>query len=97
MANFVNSGGNGGQDPLSLFQVMPKYEWKRLRNKYLELQRKNVAHSKMKLRQYYDKAEEQAEKVVSEPEPPASGPSKLNFVPGVIVKIKVNEAIGKVL
>ena len=64
-----------------MFQVLPKYEWKRLRNKYLELQRKNVAHSKMKLRQYYEKTEaEQSEKI--EPQLP-----KLNFVPGIIVKI----------
>ena len=38
--------------------VLPKLEWKRLRNKYLNLQRKNITHSKMKLRQYYEKQKE---------------------------------------
>ena len=39
--------------------VLPKLEWKRLRNKYLNLQRKNITHSKMKLRQYYEKQKEE--------------------------------------
>ena len=33
---------------------MPRTEWKRLRNKYLNLQRKNMAHSKMRLKQFHD-------------------------------------------
>merc|ERR1712029_1055132 len=44
-------------------------------------QRKNVAHSKMKLRQYYEKAgEQQASEEITKP-------SKLDFTPGIIVKI----------
>ena len=76
-------------DPLTMFQVMPKSEWKRLRNKYLELQRKNVAHSKMKLRQYYEKTTEKQEKQQKEEE----DVPKLNYVPGIIVKIVQSEPI----
>ena len=76
-----NEDDSEQQDPLTMFQMMPKSEWKRLRNKYLELQRKNVAHSKMKLRQYYEKAgEQQATEEITKP-------SKLDFTPGIIVKI----------
>ena len=39
--------------------VLPKLEWKRLRNKYLNLQRKNITHSKMKLHQFYEKQKEE--------------------------------------
>ena len=35
---------NSGGDLLSELQIMPRTEWKRLRNKYLNLQRKNMAH-----------------------------------------------------
>ena len=33
-----NEDDSEQQDPLTMFQMMPKAEWKRLRNKYLELQ-----------------------------------------------------------
>ena len=39
--------------------VLPKLEWKRLRNKYLNLQRKNITHSKMKLHHFYEKQKEE--------------------------------------
>ena len=42
--------------------VLPKAEWKRLRNKYLNLQRKHITHSKMKLHQYYEKQKEEEAK-----------------------------------
>ena len=39
-----SSRNNSGGDLLSVLQIMPRTEWKRLRNKYLNLQRKNMAH-----------------------------------------------------
>merc|ERR1712129_224006 len=42
-------------NPDHAMTVLPKAEWKRLRNKYLNLQRKHITHSKMKLHQYYEK------------------------------------------
>ena len=38
------NNNSGAGDLLSVLQIMPRTEWKRLRNKYLNLQRKNMAH-----------------------------------------------------
>ena len=49
-------------NPDHAMTVLPKAEWKRLRNKYLNLQRKHITHSKMKLHQYYEKQKEEEAK-----------------------------------
>ena len=69
---------------------MPKFEWKRLRNKYLNLQRKNISHSKMKLKQFYEKQQEEKmkEEVLIETKKPS-----IEFITGIIVRFKVDEPI----
>lgn len=76
------------QDPLATVQIMPKLEWKRLRNKYLNLQRKNMAHSKMKLRQYFEQKQVEEHHDDHEEEKP-----KLEFVAGIIVKFSLENPI----
>ncbi len=101
---------HGGSDPLTMLQIMPKSEWKRLRNKYLNLQRKNVAHTKMKMRQYLEKKKARDNKVIkftadengcnddavedTEAEGGKKVTRELEFIPGVIVKFLVDEPIG---
>ena len=92
---------NSGGDLLSVLQIMPRTEWKRLRNKYLNLQRKNMAHSKMRLKQFYDQQknkrfsnqeEFEVEKADQDEEDDESKP-KIEFTVGIIVKFVVNDPI----
>ncbi|XP_011499441.1 PREDICTED: la-related protein 7 [Ceratosolen solmsi marchali] len=77
-------------------QVMGKRDWKKLRNKYLELQRSKMKQLKQHMRrarrnQWGDRNKievEHEESVDSKKEKPASN---LEFVPGVIVKVEFNE------
>ena len=96
-----SSRNNSGGDLLSVLQIMPRTEWKRLRNKYLNLQRKNMAHSKMRLKQFYDQQknkrfsnqeEFEVEKADQDEEDDESKP-KIEFTVGIIVKFVVNDPI----
>ncbi|CAG9763148.1 unnamed protein product [Ceutorhynchus assimilis] len=66
-------------------QVLSKKEWKRLRNQYLQLQRKKMKEFKQYLyKQKYGPKEFEEEPIIAEP-------IKLNYIPGVIVKLKLLE------
>jgi len=82
-------------NPDHAMTVLPKAEWKRLRNKYLNLQRKHITHSKMKLHQYYEKQKEEEAKFEEQTKDSEDQPTKksLEFTPGIIVKFAVNEPI----
>merc|ERR1711902_79435 len=91
------NNNSGAGDLLSVLQIMPRTEWKRLRNKYLNLQRKNMAHSKMRLKQFHERRkgtpsrgldEDTEEGVDGEVEE-----KQLEFTPGIIVKFLVEEPI----
>ncbi|OXU22748.1 hypothetical protein TSAR_002253 [Trichomalopsis sarcophagae] len=77
-------------------QVMGKKDWKKLRNKYLELQRAKMKQLKQNIKrarwnQWGDKGKmetEQEETTGTKKENTASG---LEFIPNVIVKIELNE------
>lgn len=76
-------------NPLLLLQILPKTEWKRLRNKYLNLQRKNMAHSKMRINQFLEKQKEHEEELEEEEEEE----KKMEFVPDIIIKFDLEDPI----
>jgi La-related protein 7 len=77
-------------------QVMGKRDWKKLRNKYLELQRSKMKQLKQHMRrtrrnQWSDRNKmeiEHEENVDNKKEKPSSS---LEFTPGVIVKVELHE------
>jgi len=95
------NNNSGAGDLLSVLQIMPRTEWKRLRNKYLNLQRKNMAHSKMRLKQFHDRQknkrfsnhEEKADYYDQDEEDHEAGKPKIEFTTGIIVKFEVNDPI----
>lgn len=92
-----NNSANEISGPLDKgLQVMGKKEWKKLRNKYLDLQRLRMKQLKQHMRkvkcnQWGEKNKmefEQDETVTVKKE---NTSSSLEFTPGVIVKVKLNE------
>ncbi|XP_032679420.1 la-related protein 7 [Odontomachus brunneus] len=81
-----------------MMQVMAKQDWKRLRNKYLELQKSKMQQLKSHLKkakwnydktgQNYDKSKPEKEKS-SEAEESCYG--RIAYAPGIIVKIEMDE------
>lgn len=85
-----------------MMQVMAKRDWKRLRNKYLELQKSKMQQLKLhlkKARWNYDKAGQnclQMEKSKYEADEKSSGAKtscygRTAYAPGIIVKIEMND------
>ncbi|KAG5893145.1 hypothetical protein JTB14_000409 [Gonioctena quinquepunctata] len=78
-------------------QVLSKYEWKKMRNRYLDLQRKKMKEFKQYLnRQKYSKShdrpmKEEGGQFLEEPSPEVEEVVKLEYVSGVIVRIKLPE------
>ncbi|XP_046838555.1 la-related protein 7 [Vespa crabro] len=79
-------------------QIMAKKHWKYLRNKYLELQRSKMKQLKQHLKktrnQWYNYDRTKSDKEDTEEKEKISATDKtprLSFIPGVIVKIELNE------
>ncbi|XP_047368970.1 la-related protein 7 [Vespa velutina] len=79
-------------------QIMAKKHWKYLRNKYLELQRSKMKQLKQHLKktrnQWYNYDRTKSDKEDTEEKEKISAIDKnprLSFIPGVIVKIELNE------
>lgn len=83
-------------------QVMAKHDWKRLRNKYLALQRQKMQQLKLHLRKtrrnQWGASSERKEYYAPEPLQPKKmeidekpKPKGVSFVPGAIVKLTMNE------
>lgn len=79
-------------------QIMAKKHWKYLRNKYLELQRSKMKQLKQHLKktrnQWYNYDRTKSDKEDTEEKEKISTTDKtprLSFIPGVIVKIELNE------
>ncbi|XP_014470660.1 PREDICTED: la-related protein 7 [Dinoponera quadriceps] len=83
-----------------MMQVMAKRDWKRLRNKYLELQKGKMQQLKLhlkKTRWNYDKAGQncdqkpkyEKDEKVDKAEQSCYG--RINYTPGIIVKIEMNQ------
>ena len=81
-------------------RIMSKADWRKLRNKYLNLQKKNMSAAKGKIKQM----EAMHERRKASPEPaapaqptaPAAGNKEaaaVEFVPGVIVKFALSEPV----
>lgn len=77
-------------------QILSKQEWKKMRNGYLNLQRKKMKEVKMHLNSFKnvkttsDKIE-QGNTKISDSENVEEAPPKLEYVPGTIVKVKLSE------
>lgn len=76
-------------------QVLPKNEWKKLRNQYLDMQKKKMKQLKMHLnkRKFSNKYDNRLKTMETPPrlmeaENNALEDEKLKFIPGVIVKFK---------
>ena len=99
--------GNGSAPPpppgdFSSLRVMSKSTWKRLRNQYLNEQRKNMSESKKRLTQWREgQAKQQTNKDALLPPPPPPPPpadakpafTEIPFVPSTIVKFSLVEPI----
>ncbi|CAG9824166.1 unnamed protein product [Phaedon cochleariae] len=79
-------------------QVLSKQEWKKMRNRYLDLQRKKMKEFKTHLnRQRFSQKNYDRQKLNKEDssqpsdETPKEDVAKLEFVPGVIIKMILNE------
>lgn len=75
-----------------MMQVMAKQDWKRLRNKYLELQKSKMQQLKLhlkKARWNYDKSKHEKDEKTSEMEKSCYG--RITYAPGIIVKIEMDE------
>lgn len=82
-----------------MMQVMAKRDWKRLRNKYLELQKSKMQQLKSHLKkakwnydktgQNYDKSKPEKDEKSSEAEESCYG--RAVYAPGIIVKIEMDE------
>nr|XP_023015015.1 la-related protein 7 [Leptinotarsa decemlineata] len=81
-------------------QVLSKFEWKKMRNRYLDLQRKKMREFKQYLNRQKFSAKghirtkalkEEAGQLVEEMPQREEEPVKLEYVPGVIVKLKLAE------
>ena len=78
-------------------EIMAKKEWKRLRNKYLEMQRAKMKQLKQHLKRGSWNQWQNTEKIKAEKEElndkdfvKEEKPSRINFTPGVIVKIEMD-------
>ena len=82
---------------LSTFRIMSKTEWRRLRNKYLNLQKRNMSLAKAKIRQMQGRSSRVggvAQTPEPEPEETSAKPEGgVEFVKGVIVKFNLNEPV----
>jgi La-related protein 7 len=87
----ITANKTADPEALLMLQIMPRSEWKRLRNKYLDLQRKNMANSKMKMRQFFEP--EEGSSTVQEEEADLNKKPPLEFTKGVIVKFIQDEPI----
>ncbi|CAG9854708.1 unnamed protein product [Phyllotreta striolata] len=82
-------------------QVLSKPEWKKMRNRYLDLQKKKMKEFKQYLNRQkysqrnYDKSRKQQQTDVAQfkEEPKENSAPKLEFLPGVIVKLKLPEPV----
>ncbi|EFN88316.1 la-related protein 7 [Harpegnathos saltator] len=75
-----------------MMQVMAKRDWKRLRNKYLELQKSKMQQLKLHLRKTkwnYDKSKYEKDEKLSETEKSCYG--RITYAPGIIVKVEMDE------
>ena len=103
VSGHVNGNGTGPPaQPVwdaSSLRVMSKASWKRLRNQYLNEQRKNMTESKRRLKQWREGQDKQQhsgkEALLPPPPPPPPRPSfaELPFVPKTIVKFSLAEPI----
>ena len=99
----INGNGNAPPAPGPLagdksnLRVMSKASWKRLRNQYLNEQRKNMSESKKRLKQWREGQDKQhsSKDALLPPPPPPPRPSfmELPFVPRTIVKFSLVEPI----
>ncbi|KAJ8974616.1 hypothetical protein NQ317_019361 [Molorchus minor] len=71
-------------------QVLSKKEWKKMRNQYLDLQKKKMKEFKHYL-QKHNKKFDKVKKTAKEQNTVEEAVPKLEFTPGVIVKIKLPE------
>ena len=78
-------------------RIMSKADWRKLRNKYLNLQKKNMSAAKGKIKQM--EAMQERRKASPEPQPAAAvagaaaATKEVEFVPGVIVKFALSEPV----
>ena len=108
--------GEGGQDggqekPHSELRVLSKEQWRKLRNKYLNEQRKNFSAAKLALRKQWTphregqearqgalplRKDKEVKEVDKEATPVESKEAGVEMVPGLIVRIDVSEGVDSV-
>ncbi len=89
---------------LESLTVMSRSSWKKLRNTYLDQQRKNMSQAKMRLKKWQEKNETQQQHPPEHQQPASAKETATNnkdnnkrmleLVPGTIVKFETKESIG---